>query len=193
MSKPPATARKALALATLINATMRSATNGDFKLLNLKLQTDRAMKVYSFKNKRDYIKICNETFDIWKVLATKHNNILEANEVALFTEMLCSLIPKSHFKQFFNINPYTTVEKVADKNKSSILMSVLDLDRSLNENFGTPPTTTRESLGLILSKPIKSKRVKSKKREVVTPKRIKKLRRAIKYRKNKSRDEAINN
>ena len=160
MAKPTNETRKALAIAALLGATLNSSQNGDFKLSFLKKQCDSAMSVFASKNRKVYYKTCDQTFEIWKVLAEKHSNTLDTDEVALFTEMLCSLIPRHHFKLFFNMKPYTTIEKIRDSRKSAILVSVLMLDKSLNETFGTEATATRETLGLILSKPIKSKKVK---------------------------------
>ena len=181
MAKPTNETKKALAIAALLGATLNSSMNGDFKLSFLKKQCDSAMGVFASKNRKVYYTTCDQTFEIWKALADKHSNTLDTDEVALFTEMLCSLIPRHHFKLFFNMNPYTTIEKIRDSRKSAILMSVLTLDESLNKMFGTEATSTRETLGLILSKPIKIKKVKTVKRDNAVPARIKKLRKRIKW------------
>ena len=102
-------------------------------------------------------------FAVWKKLATEHNNTLDEDEVTLFVEMLCTLIPKNDFKSFFNVSPYKTTEKIRDERKSGILMSVMTLDDEINKITNAKPNATRESLGKILSKPIKATKVKAKK------------------------------
>ena len=179
--KPTPQTQKSLAVASLLGATLKSAMNGDFKLNNLNVQCNRAMQVYAKMNRKDYYKVCDDTFEIWKLLAKQHNNTLDEDEVALFTEMLCSLIPRKDFKTFFNINPYTTTEKIRDSRKSGILMSLMTLDASLNEMFGTVPTVNRESLGLILSKPIKPKSVKMVLRDKAKPKVLKMIKNRAKW------------
>ncbi len=159
----PRNVLKSFSIASIVGAMLGAANNGDPKLIALSIQINRAMKVFSIKaGSKTYWAVSNQVHEIWVEIAAKHNNTLNEDELSVFIEMVCSLISKKDFKEFLNMNTYVTTEKMADDKKSGILMTVLSLDKQLNKLYGTPPVATRDTLGLILNKTIKPKRVKKK-------------------------------
>ena len=191
MAKLTPQTKKALALAYLLKASLETGMDGDFKLTALLKKCYEKLAYHEKHNARDYYIVCDDTFNMWKNLSKYHEDILTVDELSLFVEMLSSLISRSAFKEFFNMNPYKTMEKIRDERKSSILSVLTSIDAGLNEIFDTTPTATRESLGNILSKPIKAKKVKIDTRDKAVPKQRKKLRNAIKYRRDKNRNEVV--
>ena len=191
MAKPTNETRKMLALAYLLKSSIRTGANGDFKLIALYKKCNEKMVGYERENMRDYYTICDSTFNMWKNISKYHNDILTVDELSLFVEMLSSLVQKSGFKKFFNMQPFTTIEKISNDRKSSILSVIMSIDKELNIMFNTKPTATRESLGLILTKQVKPKAVKIQKRDKAVPIGRKKLRNVIAYRRNKNREEMV--
>lgn len=183
MAKPDNKTKKAFALSSIVGALLMATNNGRPKLTALKLQIDKAMKVFSVKARKDYYTISYDVRELWLEMAKKHNNALDEDEVEVFIEMVLNLLPRAEMKQFLGIN-FTTSEKLGDDKKSALLMTVLELDKKLNEMFGTKATATRDSLGLIMVKPVKIKAVK-KERDKAKPKVLKMIKRRAKW--NRSR------
>lgn len=186
--KPNRQIKKAFALSSIVGALLMSANNGNPKLTTLKVQIDRAMKVFSIRARKDYYMISADIKELWVEMAEKHNNSLDVDEIEVFVEMVLSLLPKNDMKEFLGIN-FKTVRTLSDSKKSALLMTVLDLDRELNTMFGTQQTATRESLGAVMVKPLKQKSAK-KERNKAVPRRIKKLRRRVKWAKERAKDTA---
>jgi len=181
MSKPNNKVKKAFALSSIVGAMLMSSNNGNPRLTALKVQIDKAMKVFSVKARKDYYVISSDIRDLWGEMAKQHNNTLDEDEITVFIEMILNLLPKSDMKTFLGVS-FTTTEKIRDARKSAILMSVLDLDKRLNEMFGTGPTATRESLSSVMVKPVKTKAVK-RERDKAIPMRTKKLRKRLEWHK----------
>lgn len=181
MAKPNNKVKKAFALSAVVGAMLMASNNGDPKLTALKLQIDKAMKVFSVKARKDYYVISDHVQSIWLEMARQHNNSLDEDEINVFVEMVLSLIPPSEMKKYLGMT-FKTTEKLRDCKKSSILMTVLELDRRLNEYFGTTKTATRESLALVMVKPVKIKSVK-KQRDKAKPVLLKKIRNRVKWNK----------
>jgi len=180
VKKPNNNTQKAFALSAIIGALMMSGTNGDVKLSALKVQIDRAMKVFSVKAPIHYYRISDAVKEIISELK-EFNNEVTIDEVNVYIEMLCSLIPRSDFKAFLGVSPYRTSIQVRDEKKSRLLVSVIELDKMLNDAFGTNATATGESLGDILSKPLKTKKTKVDKRDKAKPKALKMIKNRAKW------------
>lgn len=159
MAKPNNKVKKAFALSTIVGALLMSSNNGSPKLIALKLQIDKAMKVFSFKARKDYYVISDYIKDVWVEMAEKHNISLDKDEINVFVEMVLSLVSASDMKKYLGMH-FKTTEKLRDSKKSALLVTVLELDKKLNEYFGTTETATRESLGLVIVKPVKAKTAK---------------------------------
>lgn len=182
MAKPSAKVKKCFALSSIIGALLMSANNGNHKLTALKVQIDKAMKVFSVKARKEYYMISADVQQLWVEMAKKHNNTLDVDEIEVFVEMVLNLLPTADMKTYLGGINFTTREKLRDTKKSALLMTVMELDRRLNDMFGTNATATRESLGVIMVKPVKPKKTK-KERDIAAPSNIKKLRRRIKWNK----------
>ncbi len=155
---------KAFALSSIIGAMLMAHTNGDPKLIALRVQIDKAMKVYNYKlGRKNYWMMTDAVKQIWVKLATKHDNSIDGDELSLFIEMVLSLSPKQDMKEFLGVH-FTTKNKLRDEKKSAIMISVMELDIELNILCSTQQTQTRKELGLLMVKPVKSKRVKIKKK-----------------------------
>jgi len=191
MAKLTPKIRKAFALSSIAGAMMMSSMNGNLQLAHLKVQIDKAMKVFSLKaGSREYYRISDVVQEIWLKMAERHNNTLDEDEILVFIEMVLGLLPKQDMKEFLGMH-FKTREKLRDDKKSMLLATVLDLDGELNKVFGTTATATRESLGRIIVKPIKAKKAKTKNRDKAVPAVRKKLRNRIKYQRDKNRKEGV--
>jgi len=179
MAKPNHKVKKAFALSAIVGALLMSSNNGDPKLTALKVQINKAMQVFSFKARREYYVISDYVQDIWVEMAEEHNNSLDEDEISVFIEMVLSLIPPQEMKKYLGMQ-FKTTQKLRDSKKSSLLMTLLALDRRLNEYFGTTATATRESLGLVMVKPVKKASIK-KQRDKAKPVFLKKLRNRAKW------------
>lgn len=179
MSKPNNKVKKAFALSSIIGAMLVASNNGNPKLTALKIQINKAMKVFSVKAAKDYYVISDDIGSMWCEMAKRHNNTLDEDEITVFIEMVLSLLPKQDMKKFLGVH-FTTNEKMRDERKSAILMTVLDLDSKLNKMFVTEPTISRENLGLVMVKPIRIKSVKIQ-RDKAKPVMLKKLKRRAKW------------
>ena len=185
--KPNNKTQKAFALSAIVGAMLMASNNGDFKLSNLKVQIDKAMKVFSVKAPILYYKISDDVQKVWVEMAKEFNNTLDEDEITVFIEMVLNLMPKQDMKTFLNMPVYKTVEKLRDEKKSQLLMAVMELDKKLNKMFGTNATVTRESLALVMVKPIKQKTVK-KERDKAKPYVLKKIRNRARYARAKVRN-----
>jgi hypothetical protein len=155
MAKPNNQTKKMFAISSIIGAILMSSNNGDPKLTALKVQIDKAMKVFSVKAPKQYYTISSDVKEVWEEMAKQHNNTLDEDEINVFIEMIANLVPRNDFKTFLGVNTYKTIEKIRDSRKSALLVSVLELDSKLNSMFGTARTATRDSISKILTKPIK--------------------------------------
>ena len=157
---------KAFALSSIIGAMLMAHNNGNPKLVALRVQIDKAMKVYNYKlGRKNYWLMTDAVKQIWVRLAKKHDNTIDEDELSLFIEMVLSLAPKRDMKEFLGVH-FTTKNTLADFKKSAILISAMELDEELNILCQTQRTSTREALGLIMVKPVKMKRVKVKQKSV---------------------------
>lgn len=179
MAKPSNRVKKAFALSSMVGAILMSTNNGSPKLTALKVQIDKAMKVFSVKARKDYYVISAHVKDILIAIAEKHNNTLDEDEVEVFIEMMLSIVPRADMKAFLGMN-FTTSQKLRDEKKSSVLTTVMELDEGLNKLFDTVPTATRESLAKVMVKPVKSKAVKQE-RDKAKPKVLKMIKKRAKW------------
>lgn len=178
--KTPIKAKKAFILSSLMGSVLMSTNNGEPKLSALKVQIDKAMKVFSIKaGKKEYWYLAGMVKEMWDEIAKEHNNTLDTDEVALFIEMIFNLMPSKDMKDFLNMK-YTTKEKIRDERKSAIMATVLDLDSKLNNLLGTTQTATRETLGEVMVKPVKAKKVKAD-RDKAKSQVLKKIRNRAKW------------
>ena len=163
---------KAFALSSIIGAMLMAHTNGNPKLVTLRIQVDKAMKVYAYKfGSKNYYMMTDEVKGIWFRLADRHNSTLDEDELSLFIEMVLSLAPKVDMKSFLGMY-FTTCNHIADSKKSAVMASVMELDEELNALCRTKQTQTREGLGLLVVKPVKLKRVTTK-TKVVSKQQVK--------------------
>jgi len=176
--------KKAFGLSRILIAILNASNNGDPKLSALSQQVYKLNAMFHANLPLAYFKISEEMEKLWIEISKEHNNTLTDDEVSLFTELICSLIPKKDFKEIFKIAPHTTKEKICDSKKSALLMTILDIDKKMNTLFSTSANASRETLGALIVKPVITKRVK-KKRDTAKPKRLKKLKNMIKYAKRK--------
>ena len=158
MTKPNRSTRKALSLASLIGAAIKSFHNGSVQLTSLNLQINRAMSVYSRQDRKDYLLVTDMTFKLWEKLATRYSTLLTEDETAYFVSMLCTLIPPKDFHTFLGVMPYESIETLRPGKREELSKSVLDLDQELNLLFGTKPYTMR----VIKPKKVKIKQKRSK-------------------------------
>ena len=176
--------KKAFAITSLVGATLKSSNNGSPRMLTLQRQCNAAMRVFNHKSRREYYVITDQVYTLWGNIAERHDNTLDVDEIEVFCEMLLNLMPKNDMKQFLGFS-FTTKNKLRDEKKSEILMTILDVDNELNALFGTNITATRESLALIMVKPVKVAK-SAVIRDVGVPARIKKLRKRIKWAKSRA-------
>ena len=188
MAKPNNKVKKAFALSSIAGAMLMASNNGNPRLTSLNVQIDRVMKTFSIKARKDYYMISDDVKIIWTEMAKQHNDTLDEDEVTVFIEMVLSLMPKSDMKQFLGMS-FVTTEKLKDCKKSALLMTVLELDKKLNKMFNTSPTATRESLAMVMVKPLKAKKAKMVLRDRPVPHRIKKLRKRLDWHKQKRKVE----
>lgn len=179
MAKPNNKVKKAFALSSIVGSLLMASNNGNPKLTALTTQINKAMRVFSVKARKDYYVISAEIRDVWVEMAKKHNNALDEDEIEVFIEMVFSLLPRADMKEFLCMN-FTTTKKLEDSKKSSLLVTILELDRKLNALFGTTATATRESLGAVMVKPIKSKAVR-KERDKAKPRVLKMIKNRAKW------------
>jgi len=181
MPKPNSKVKKAFALASIAGAMIMTANSGRPKLVALKVQIDKAMKVFSIKASRDYYVISHDIQELWSKMAERHDNKLTVDEVEVFIDMVLNLLPRADMKAFLGIS-YTTSQNVRDKRKSSLLVAVMELDAMLNKMFSLEATATRDSIARVMVKPIKTKAVK-KERDKAKPKALKMIKNRIKWNK----------
>ncbi|NOR57191.1 MAG: hypothetical protein GQ474_01560 [Sulfurimonas sp.] len=187
MAKPNNKVKKAFALSSIVGAMLMASNNGNPSLTALKVQIDKAMKVFSIKaGKKTYYGISDKVQKLWVEVAKEHNNTLDEDEITLFVEMVLNLMPKKDMKTFLMVH-FTTRETMRDDKKSAIIATVLEIDRHLNELFGTEQTITREALGKILVKTPKLKKVKLKLRDKNTKAQEKHEKIALEHKERKER------
>ncbi len=179
MAKPNNRVKKAFALSAVIDALLTATNNGNPKLTGLKVKIVRTLREFSVKSSKDYYMIYGDIRAIWLEMAKRYDNKLDEDEIEVFIEMLLSLAPREDIKAFLGVN-FTTRNKLRDCKKSELLVALKELDEKLNKMFGTTATATRESLGAIMVKPIKSKAVK-KERQKAIPKKSKRLKNRIRW------------
>ena len=158
--KIPNKVKKAFALSSISGALITSLDSMTVKTTTLKIQIDKAMKVF-FKvgGAKNYYTLSDETYKLWSVIAEKHTNTLTVEEAEIFLQMILSLMPKKDVKDFLGFT-FTTHLKMKDEKKSAILMTVMALDKELNKLYDVKTTATRESIGRILAPVTAAKRVK---------------------------------
>ena len=165
--------RKAFAVASIVGAMLNAGGNGGVKLLALSRQVNASMQVFrKVAGRKEYYGISLVVQKIWEKMVETHNNTIDADELSLFAEIILNLVPKKDMKIFLGVH-FTTNEKLRDHLKSSIMSSVLELDKQINEALGTKQTITREQIGLIIVKPvrIKAKRAKKPQKESLKQKK----------------------
>lgn len=164
MGKPGKATNKMFAIASIIGATLKSSNTGDPKLLNLAVQSNKAMQVYSIKvGHTAYWEVSEAIKKIWFALAEKHENKLEHDEVPVFIQYVCMLVPENNFKSFLMVPPYTINKELSKEKNLAIVKSVLDLDNELNKLFGTRAHTVTKPKQKIAK--LKKQRDKSKKKQ----------------------------
>ena len=170
MAKPDKSTMKMFALASSIGAVLMSYNNGEPKLIAMRLQIDRAMKVFSRKaGPKLYWAISGQVQEIWTKVAEKHNNTINEEEINAFVEYLCMLAPPDHFKKFLGLRPYKTGTKLSKDVEAGVVQSVLQMDQELNDIFGTKSWTEPVRKPQVVK--VKTERDKSKK-EVKNEQRV---------------------
>ena len=156
----PNKVKKMFSLATISGALIMSIDDRTIKTNTLKIQLDRALKVFFKKaGAKTYYSLSDETYKLWSTIAEKHTNTLTVEEAEIFLEMILCLMSKKDVKDFLGFT-FTTNLKMKNEKKSAILMSVMALDKALNEMYNVKATATRESIGMILTRSVTPKRVK---------------------------------
>lgn len=162
MPKPSKATAKAFAVASSIASVIKSNNTGEPELTALLVQCNRAMKVFNkMAGRKIYWEISNYIQKIWEKLSIEHRTVIEFDEVPIFIEYLCMLIPPNNFKNFLGVSPYTTSKKLLPEVDKRVVTITLELDKEFNDYFDTKSYT--------LSKPkektikIKKERDKSKK------------------------------
>jgi len=155
MAKPSKSTIKSFAISSTIGAILKSNQTGEPKLLALQLQINRGMKVFYAKaGPKLYWEVSNKIASIWEVIAARHQNTIKEEDVPVFIDYLCTLIPPKDFKAFLAISPYRSTLTIDPQVNRNIIHSILLLDKEVNEFIGTSAYT--------LTKP-KQKQVKVKK------------------------------
>ena len=177
---------KAFAVSSILGAIIMAHNNGDPRITALKIQIDKAMRVYNVKlGRKNYYEMTDKIKEIWGKLAEKHNNTIDGDELSLFIELILNLSPRKDMKEFLMVH-FTTSHKIKDYHKSAILMSVLELDEELNRLCGTVSTIDRDGLGKILVKQIK-KRAPNKRTKTASKAQLKHEASAREYKERKER------
>ena len=172
MAKLTGDTKKIFALSSTIGAVLMSHQDGEPKLIAMRVQIDKAMKVFSRKvGPKMYWAISNEVQRLWTRVAEKHNNTVDEDELPLFIEYLCTLAPASHFKKFLGLSPYRSRVDMRPEIKVEVVKSVLELDEQFNKLFGTKPYVMAVRKPVVV-KP-KTERDKSKK-EITNEKKVSK-------------------
>ena len=140
MAKLTGDTKKIFALSSTIGAVLMSHQDGEPKLIAMRVQIDKAMKVFSRKvGPKMYWAISDAVQREWIKVAEKHNNSVDEDELPLFIEYLCALAPAEHFKKFLGLAPYRARVDMRPEIKVEVVKSVLELDAAFNELFGTKP------------------------------------------------------
>lgn len=133
--------KKAFALTSLIGALLMGNNTGEIRLVMLHRQINAAMRVFNVKaGAKMYHTISAEVREMWVALAETYETSVTLDELPVVVELMSMLItPKDH-KSYLGIAPYVS-KGVAnyDEVVSRICHAVLDLDRRLNEAYGTKP------------------------------------------------------
>ena len=162
MAKLTGDTKKIFALSSTIGAVLMSHQDGEPKLIAMRVQIDKAMKVFSRKvGPKMYWAISNQVQELWTKVAEKHNNTVDEDELPLFIEYLCTLAPPKHFKTFLGLSPYRARVDMRPEIKVEVVKSVLELDQAFNELFGTIPHTQAVRKPQVIK--VKTERDKSKK------------------------------
>ncbi len=154
--------RKIVGLTTILGATLKSANSGSPKLVTLQVQCNRALKVFHKKDPKEYYKITDDVFEMWKILTERYSTLLTLEESTTFLSMLCTLVPPSDYKAFLGVSPYKGIETLREGKLEELTKSVLDLDQRLNKLFGT----TSYTLPIRKPKEVKVKRARDKSKKV---------------------------
>lgn len=141
MARATKNVQKAFAVASCVGAALRASNNGTPKLSAIQVQANRAMQVFNVKDPKLYWSISGEIKVIWEKMAKKHNNLLDEDEITVFVEMMCMMIPPKDFKDFMGVSPYRSKFNPKPEVYAKLAKSVLDLDAELNALFGTSPYT----------------------------------------------------
>ena len=161
--KIPNKVKKAFAISTIGGALIMSLDTKTVKTNTLKIQIDKAMKIFFHKaGAKTYYTLSDEVYKLWSVIAERHSNTLEVEEAEVFLYMILNLMSKKDMRDFLGFT-FSSNFKIKDEKKSAILMTIMALDKELNNMFDVQSTATRESIGNILT-------------PTVTPKRVKKIR-----------------
>ena len=165
MSKPSPSTKKCYAITSTIGAVLKSNQDGHPKLLALQLQANRAMKVFFRKaGSKMYWNISNQVAEVWEKIAERHQNTIKEEEVPMFVEHLCTLIPPNDFKSFLAIAPYRTTITIDPQVNRNIIESILLMDEEINKICGTKAY----ALSVRKPKPIKVKRERDKSKKTKT-------------------------
>ena len=163
MAKPSPSTQKAYAITSTIGAVLKSNQDGHPKLLALQLQANRAMKVFFRKaGSKMYWNISNQVAEVWEKIADRHQNTIKEEEVPMFIEHMCTLLPPKDFKSFLAITPYRTTVTIDPQVNRNIIESIIMLDEEINKICGTKSYT----MSVRKPKPIKVKRERDKSKKV---------------------------
>ena len=186
MAKPTPNTKKAFAIASIIGSAFHDNRTSIIRLNTLKMQSKKAMQVYAKKvGLKEYFKLTDEIASIFDKLEQKHNNNIPIEQMPVFIELICNLIPPDHFKKYFAIGPYSTGSvEMEPAVYASVCNSVIELDSGLNKLLNTKPYTL----------PIRKKKVqkiakpdsKKKKEPTIKKKRMKVIREAQRKKRVKS-------
>jgi hypothetical protein len=84
------------------------------------------------------------------------------------------LIPPKDIKMFFAINPYVSIEKLDKEKHIQVVNAILDLDKALNEYFGTKPYSLPKPKERVKKEKVKKEKKRSCKKEKSLSKGLKK-------------------
>ena len=201
MAKPSPATKKAFAIASIIGSALHDNRTSIVKLNILKLQASKAMKVYAKKvGLKEYFILTEQIAQIFEQLEKKHSNEIPIEQMPVFIELICNLIPPDHFKKFLVVSPYSTGSvEMEPAIYASVCNSILELDNSLNKLLNTEPYTLpirKKKVQKIRQPTIKKKEptVKKKRQKVIREaKRRKKVKSFLKDRIAKAKENNDNN
>ncbi len=143
MAKLTPEINKCFALASVIGASLYANHDGNIRLNALVLQSRQAMRVYASKvGMRKFHFMTDEVAKLFEKLTANHGTTIKIDEMPIFIESLCTLIPPQHFKKFFGISPFrTNIHTMRPEKYASISNSLLKLNDDINNLLGTKSYT----------------------------------------------------